>query len=122
MPRNHGPWWGAHPPWFKRAQVLAPLLPIPVGCYLLYKALVSLNRTPPPVYVADSRQMLSQPLYPEPHYQRVSFSADTIARNATSRGWTGTAGQGAGYAASAADTAAIAAAHSQRATGARVVV
>ena len=35
-------------PWFKRVQILAPLLPIPVGMFLLYKAIKSYNRSPPP--------------------------------------------------------------------------
>ena len=54
--------------WFKTAQVAMPLLPIPLGCYFLYKALKSFNRSPPPI-ATDSRSVLTRPLYGEPVYQ-----------------------------------------------------
>lgn len=72
-------------PWFKRVQILAPLLPIPVGMFLLYKAIKSYNRSPPPI-ATDSENVLSRPLYAEPVYQRVSFHPSTIAQNLTPRG------------------------------------
>ena len=31
------------------SQILGPLLPVPLGCYLLYKAIESFNRSPPPI-------------------------------------------------------------------------
>ncbi len=70
---------------FKYAQILAPLLPIPVGCFLLYKAIKSFNRSPPPI-ATDSQTLLERPLYAEPVYQRVSFAPSTFARNMTPRG------------------------------------
>ena len=54
--------------YFKVAQVVMPLMPIPVGCYFLYKALKSFNRSPPPI-ATDSRTVLTIPLYGEPVYQ-----------------------------------------------------
>eukprot|EP00966_Prymnesium_polylepis_P175423 4059581-Prymnesium_polylepis.1 len=39
---------------FKVMQVAMPMLPIPLGCYFLYKALKSFNRSPPPI-ATDSR-------------------------------------------------------------------
>ena len=71
--------------WFKYSQIIAPLLPIPVGCYLLYKAITSFNRTPPPI-ATDARTVLERPLYAEPVYQRVDFSRSTFARNMSPRG------------------------------------
>ena len=71
--------------WFKYSQVIGPLLPVPVGCYLLYKAICSFNRTPPPI-ATDSKTLLSRPLYGEPVYERISFAPSTIARNTTPRG------------------------------------
>ena len=71
--------------WFRYSQILAPLLPIPLGCYLLYKAIVSFNRTPPPI-ATDSETVLNRPLYAEPVYQRVSIAPSTIMRNMTPRG------------------------------------
>ena len=71
--------------WFKRMQVLLPLLPIPMGCYLLYNALTSMNRSPPPIS-SDPKTVLSRKLYAEPVYQRVSFAPSTIARNMSPRG------------------------------------
>ena len=70
--------------WFKWAQVIGPLLPVPLGCYFLYKAIQSFNRNPPPI-ATDSATVLSRPLYGEPVYQRVSFSPDTIRRNMQGR-------------------------------------
>ena len=60
------------------------LMPIPIGCYLLYKAIKSFNRNPPPI-ATDSATVLSRPLYGEPVYQRVSFAPSTIMRNASPR-------------------------------------
>mgnify|MGYP006146541669 CR=1 FL=1 len=70
--------------WFKYSQIIGPLLPIPVGCYLLYKAICSFNRRPPPI-ACDPAKVLSQPLYGEPVYQKVDFSPSTISRNLTPR-------------------------------------
>ena len=71
--------------WFKYSQIIGPLLPIPVGCYLLYKAICSFNRNPPPI-ATDSATVMARPLYGEPVYQRISFAPSTIARNMTARG------------------------------------
>ena len=71
--------------WFKWSQIIGPLLPIPVGCYLLYKAIKSFNRNPPPI-ATDAKTVMSRPLYGEPIYQRVSFSPSTFARNMRPRG------------------------------------
>ena len=71
--------------YFKWSQVIGPLLPIPVGCYLLYKAIVSYNRNPPPI-ATDSKTLMERPLYGEPIYQRVSFAPSTFARNSQPRG------------------------------------
>ena len=35
--------------WFKGSQMFFGLMPIPIGCYLLYKAIKSFNRNPPPI-------------------------------------------------------------------------
>ena len=70
---------------FRRLQVVMPLLPIPLGCYFLYKAIVSFNRNPPPI-ATDAKTVMSRPLYGEPIYQRVSFSPSTFARNMRPRG------------------------------------
>ena len=75
--------------WFKYSQIIGPLLPIPVGCYLLYKAIKSFNRNPPPI-ATDSKTVLERPLYGEPIYQRVSFAPSTIARNMSPRSAGGT--------------------------------
>ena len=53
---------------FKWRQVIVPLLPVPLGCWFLYKALVSFNRNPPPI-ATDSATVLARPLYAEPVYQ-----------------------------------------------------
>jgi hypothetical protein len=45
-----------------------PLMPIPLGCFFLYKALKSFNRSPPPI-ATDARTVLSRPLHPEPVYK-----------------------------------------------------
>jgi len=71
--------------WFKYSQIIGPLLPIPVGSYLLYKAICSFNRNPPPI-ATDSATVMARPLYGEPVYQRISFAPSTIARNMTARG------------------------------------
>ena len=71
--------------WFKWSQIIGPLLPVPVGCYLLYKAIKSFNRNPPPI-ATDSKTVLERPLYAEPVYQRVDFSPSTFIRNSTPRG------------------------------------
>ena len=71
--------------WFFWAQAVFGLAPIPIGCYLLYKAIKSFNRNPPPI-ATDSKTVLSRPLYQEPIYQKVSFAPSTIMRNATPRG------------------------------------
>ena len=71
--------------WFEFAQMAAPLLPIPVGCYLLYRALTSFVRTPPPLEM-DPQAVLEQPLYGEPVYQRVSFAPSTFMSNMRPRG------------------------------------
>ena len=71
--------------WFKGSQMFFGLMPIPIGCYLLYKAIKSFNRNPPPI-ATDSATVLSRPLYGEPVYQRVSFAPSTIARNMQPRG------------------------------------
>ena len=71
--------------WFKYSQILGPMLPVPFGFYLLYKAIVSFNRNPPPL-ATDSKTVLSRPLYAEPTYQRIDFSPSTFARNMTPRG------------------------------------
>ena len=34
---------------FWYAQILGPMLPLPLGCWFLYKALKSFNRSPPPI-------------------------------------------------------------------------
>ena len=70
--------------WFKGSQMFFGLMPIPIGCYLLYKAIKSFNRNPPPI-ATDSATVLSRPLYGEPVYQRVSFAPSTIMRNASPR-------------------------------------
>lgn len=95
---------------FQWAQVIMPLVPIPLGGWFLYKALTSFNRSPPPI-ATDSKTVLSRPLYAEPVYkartaatplrnvcarcdclphsageQSISYSPTTIARNMTSRG------------------------------------
>ena len=70
---------------FKYAQIIAPLLPIPVGMFLLYKAIKSYNRNPPPI-ATDSKTALARPLYSEPIYQRVSFAPSNLVRNASPRG------------------------------------
>ncbi len=73
-------------PW---GQILGPLLPVPIGCWLLYKAIVSLNRSPPPMYrPAAEVAVPNQAMYPELTYRGIDFSPQTFARNATSRGWT----------------------------------
>ena len=59
---------------------MGPLLPIPLGCYFLYKAIKSFNRSPPP-YHTD----MQRPLYPEPVYKGISFAPSTFASNMTSR-------------------------------------
>lgn len=61
-------------------QAMGPLLPIPLGCYFLYKAIKSFNRSPPP-YHTD----MQRPLYPEPVYKGISFAPSTFASNMTSR-------------------------------------
>lgn len=53
---------------FRRIQIIMPLLPIPLGCYFLYKALKSFNRSPPP-YATNARDVTRGPLYSEPVYQ-----------------------------------------------------
>ena len=78
--------------WFRWSQFLGPMLPVPVGCYLLYKAIVSYNRSPPPI-ATDSKTVLSRPLYAEPVYQRVSFHPANIARNMSPRGGGGGGGE-----------------------------
>lgn len=65
-------------------QVLIPLLPLPIGYYLLYKALEGYNRSPPPL-AARASKVLDGPLYAEPVYQSISFSPSTIMANATPR-------------------------------------
>ena len=70
--------------WFKYAQMVGPLLPIPLGCYFLYKAIVSFNRAPPPI-ARDPSKVLSQPLYAEPVYKQVSFAPSTILSNMSPR-------------------------------------
>ena len=70
---------------FQWAQVIMPLVPIPLGGWFLYKALTSFNRSPPPI-ATDSKTVLSRPLYAEPVYKSISYSPTTIARNMTSRG------------------------------------
>jgi hypothetical protein len=71
--------------WFKKVMVAVPLLPIPIGCILLYKAISSLNRSPPPIS-SDPKTVLSRKLYAEPVYERISFAPSTIARNMSPRG------------------------------------
>ena len=75
------PWWGKNH--WKVAQVAAPLLPIPLGCWFLYKAILSFNRSPPPI--ATTAEEASHKLYPEPVYQSFSFRPSTFAENASSR-------------------------------------
>ena len=53
---------------FKATQIIVPLLPLPLGCWFLYKALKSFNRNPPPI-ATDSATVLQRPLYAEPVYQ-----------------------------------------------------
>ena len=53
---------------FKATQIIVPLLPVPLGCWFLYKALKSFNRNPPPI-ATDSATVLQRPLYAEPVYQ-----------------------------------------------------
>ena len=53
---------------FWYAQILGPMLPLPLGCWFLYKALKSFNRSPPPI-ATDSATVLARPLYAEPVYQ-----------------------------------------------------
>merc|ERR1719247_2548244 len=71
--------------WFKGSQMFFGLMPIPIGCYLLYKAIKSFNRSPPPI-ATDSATVLSRPLYGEPVYQGISYKPSTFVRNATPRG------------------------------------
>merc|ERR1712087_452039 len=66
-------------------QVAMPMLPVPLGCFFLYKALKSFNRSPPPI-ATDSGTVLSRPLYQEPVYQGIDFSPSKMARNARGRG------------------------------------
>ena len=75
------PWWGKNH--WKVAQVAAPLLPIPLGCWFLYKAILSFNRSPPPI--ATTAEEASHKLYPEPVYQSFSFRPSPFAENASSR-------------------------------------
>ena len=70
---------------FKATQIIVPLLPIPLGCWFLYKALKSFNRNPPPI-ATDSATVLERPLYAEPVYQSISYKPSTFMRNATPRG------------------------------------
>ena len=93
---------------FKWRQIIVPLLPVPLGCWFLYKALVSFNRNPPPI-ATDSATVLARPLYAEPVYQvrarlyrstlsldettgplsaaqGISYKPSTFIRNATPRG------------------------------------
>merc|ERR1712127_136345 len=65
---------------WKVIQAMGPLLPIPLGCYFLYKAIKSFNRSPPP-YHTD----MQRPLYPEPVYKGISFAPSTFASNMMSR-------------------------------------
>ncbi|KAL3925539.1 MAG: hypothetical protein SGPRY_003621, partial [Prymnesium sp.] len=59
---------GGWPFYFKVAQVAGPLLPIPLGCYFLYKAIASFNRSPPPI-ATDAATAAKMPMYGEPIYQ-----------------------------------------------------
>ena len=68
---------------FRRLQVVMPLLPIPLGCYFLYKAIVSFNRNPPPI-ATDSATVLSRPMYAEPIY-KVRASPSAHMRTCASR-------------------------------------
>ena len=86
-PKNPGTYGrGQHKPsrWFGRAQMFFGLAPIPIGCYLLYQAITSFNRNPPPI-ATDSATVLSRPLYGEPVYQRVSFAPSNMMKNAMPR-------------------------------------
>ena len=85
--------------------MIVPLLPLPLGCWFLYKAIKSFNRSPPPI-ATDSSTVLSRPLYAEPVYevrghpasapwprsqqrrmeQGISYKPSTFIRNATPRG------------------------------------
>ena len=68
---------------FRRLQIVMPLLPIPLGCYFLYKALASFNRNPPPI-ATDSQTVLSRPLYAEPVYKARRLPAPPYMAHATS--------------------------------------
>ena len=61
-PRRMGRRW-------KALQVAVPLLPIPLGCWFLYKAIASFNRSPPPYAISDPKKVMEMPLYSEPVYQ-----------------------------------------------------
>lgn len=65
-------------------QVIIPMLPLPFGAWLLYKALSSYNMSPPPI-ASKASKVLKGPLYAEPVYQRIDFSPATIRSNATPR-------------------------------------
>jgi hypothetical protein len=69
---------------WRAIQVVMPLLPLPLGCYFLYKAIKSFNRSPPP-YSSDPDDVLKRPLYPEPIYQKIDFSPSTFRGNMMSR-------------------------------------
>jgi len=61
-------------------QIIVPLIPVPIGCFFLYKAIKSFNRSPPPI-ATDSGTVLARPLYQEPIYTKIDFSPSTISRN-----------------------------------------
>ena len=69
---------------WRTAQIAAPLIPIPIGCFLLYKALTSMMRSPPPRDRSPA-QTLASPVYPEPVYQRMSFTPAAFIQNTTPR-------------------------------------
>ena len=63
-------------------QVISPLSAIPIGCYFIYNAILSYNRSPPPL---SSNNIKNRKLYTEPVFQAISFAPSTFAANARSR-------------------------------------
>ena len=77
-PREMGRRW-------KALQVAVPLLPIPLGCWFLYKAIVSFNRSPPPYAISDPKKVMEMPLHSEPVYQARRAHSSTPHQDASSQ-------------------------------------
>ncbi len=77
-PRRMGRRW-------KALQVAVPLLPIPLGCWFLYKAIVSFNRSPPPYAISDPKKVMEMPLHSEPVYQARRAHSSTPHQDASSQ-------------------------------------